>query len=195
LTKHARKFSEQFMARIILVTGGARSGKSRYAESLYEPTERVVYIATSRIEDEEMQARIQQHRRSRPQTWQTFEATDHLYQATEGEPQTLHYLLDCLSVLTANILFDLTRTYEKIPDELQKTVEDTVIHEIELLIQNIKAMDGCLVMVTNEVGSSIVPENHVARVYRDILGRVNQCIAALCSEVYLVTCGIPLRLK
>ncbi len=183
------------MTRIILVTGGARSGKSRSAESFYENTREVVYIATSRIEDDEMKERIQQHRLSRPKTWKTYEGTYNLYKATELYPHTSTYLLDCISVLTSNIMFDLTRTYERIPCEIQKTVEDTVVHEIEMLIQKITARDGCLVMVTNEVGASIVPENHVARVYRDILGRVNQRIAALCHEVYLITCGIPMRLK
>ena len=183
------------MARIILVTGGARSGKSRYAASFFDHHQQVVYMATSRIEDEEMQARVQQHQQSRPPTWKTFEGTYNLSQATEGERQTLHYLLDCVSVLTANIMFDLTRMYERIPLELQQKVEDTVVQELARLIRKITALDGWLVMVTNEVGCSIVPENHVARVYRDILGRVNQRLAALCSEVYLVTCGIPLRLK
>jgi adenosylcobinamide kinase/adenosylcobinamide-phosphate guanylyltransferase len=142
-----------------------------------------------------MQARVQQHQQSRPPTWKTFEGTYNLSQVTEKEPQMLHYLLDCVSVLTANIMFDLTRTYERIPLELQQKVEDTVVQELARLIQKITAKDGWLVMVTNEVGCSIVPENHVARVYRDILGRVNQRLAALCGEVYLVTCGIPLRLK
>ena len=183
------------MPRIILITGGARSGKSRYAISFFDHNQQVVYIATSRIEDEEMRERVQQHQQSRPPTWKTFEGTYNLDKATEGEYQVSHYLLDCVGVLTANIMFDLTRTYERIPLELQQKVEDTVVQELTRLIQKIIALDGWLVMVTNEVGSSIVPENHVARVYRDILGRVNQRLAALCNEVDLVTCGIPLQLK
>jgi adenosylcobinamide kinase/adenosylcobinamide-phosphate guanylyltransferase len=183
------------MVRIILVTGGARSGKSRYAASFFDHNQQVAYMATSRIEDEEMQSRVQQHQQSRSPAWKTFEGTYNLSQVTEEEPQMLHYLLDCVSVLTANIMFDMTGTSERIPLELQQKVEDTVVQELATLIQKITALDGWLVMVTNEVGCSIVPENHVARVYRDILGRVNQRLAALCIEVYLVTCGIPLRLK
>ncbi len=183
------------MPHIILVTGGARSGKSRYAASLFKHHQQVVYIATARIEDQEMQERAQQHQQTRPPMWKNFEGTYNLDKATEGEYQVSHYLLDCVSVLTANIMFDMTRMYERIPLELQQKVEDTIVQELAMLIQKITALDGWLVMVTNEVGCSIVPENHVARVYRDILGRVNQRLAALCGEVYLITCGIPLRLK
>jgi adenosylcobinamide kinase/adenosylcobinamide-phosphate guanylyltransferase len=184
--------SIETMARIILVTGGARSGKSQYAESFYAPEEDVVYIATSKIFDEEMRERVRLHQLSRPATWITFEGSYKLYKAMS---ETRHYLLDCISGLTSNIMFDLTSTYEKIPMDIQHQVERTVVNEIETLIKKIEKLDGTLVLVTNEVGSAIVPENHVARVYRDILGKVNQRVASLCHEVYLVVCGIPLKLK
>lgn len=183
------------MARIILVTGGARSGKSRYAESLLAEKQPVTYIAPARIEDAEMQERVRQHQCARPPGWKTFEGTYHLAQAVTGNDQTGDYLIDCLTVLTANIMFDSTHTVETISGELQQAVEDAVIEEIERFIRKVQACDSWLVMVTNEVGCAIVPENHVARVYRDILGRVNQRVAALCDEVYLVACGLPLRLK
>ena len=180
------------MARIILVTGGARSGKSQYAESFYAPEKDVVYIATSKIFDEEMRERVRLHQLSRPETWTTFEGSYKLYKAMS---EARHYLLDCISVLTSNIMFDLTSTYEKIPMDIQHQVERTVVNEIETLIKKVEKLDGTLVLVTNEVAYSIVPENHVARVYRDILGKVNQRVASLCHEVYLVVCGIPLKLK
>lgn len=180
------------MSRIILVTGGARSGKSSFAESLYSNKKDVVYIATSRVYDSEMEDRVKQHRLQRPQEWETFEGNYDLYNAV-GEMK--NYLLDCLTVLTSNIMFDITKDYERIPLEKQKETEDRVVAEVEGLIKKIIKTEGNLVMVTNEVGYSIVPENHVARVYRDIVGRVNQRIAAMASEVYIVACGIPLRLK
>ena len=97
-------------------------------------------------------------------------------------------------MLTSNIMFDITKDAERISRYAIK-VEKTVVKEISELIEAVKNIRGNLVMVTNEVGYSIVPENHIARVYRDIAGRVNQKIAEMCNEVYLVTCGIPLRLK
>ncbi len=181
------------MARIVLVTGGARSGKSAYAESLYHGKQQVTYLAPTRISDDEMRARIKLHRQRRPQTWQTVESSYDLAALVKKTGSTA-VLLDCLTILTSNILFDITKNCPTIPIELQQQVEQNVFQELEALIDYVKVIDGELVMVTNEVGCSIVPENHIARVYRDILGRVNQRIAALCDEVYLVTCGIPLRL-
>lgn len=180
------------MGRIILVTGGARSGKSTFAEEIYKDVKDVVYIATARVTDDEMRDRVLHHRKQRPEEWSTFEGNYNLKEAV-GESQ--NYLLDCITVLTSNIMFDITKDAEKISTEMQIEVEETVVKGISELIEAIKRINGNLVMVTNEVGDSIVPENHVARVYRDIAGRVNQKIAKMCNEVYLVTCGIPLRLK
>ena len=180
------------MSRIILVTGGARSGKSTYAESLYAGKNDVVYIATSRADDAEMRERIKRHQQSRSQEWDTFEGTYQLHNAIGSGK---HYLLDCLGVLTSNVMFDLTKNHDRISPESQTTVEEQVLAEIRQLIQAVKQINGTLVMVTNEVGYSVVPVNHLARVYRDILGRINQRIAALSDEVYLVACGLPLQLK
>jgi adenosylcobinamide kinase/adenosylcobinamide-phosphate guanylyltransferase len=181
--------------RIVFITGGARSGKSAYAESLYVGTSEVVYVATARITDGEMRERIKRHQQSRPSGWRTIEQTYDLHTVCEAGNTPLSVLLDCVGILTSNVMFDLTKEQERISLALQHKVEQVVIAEVEKLIQIVKEKNGSLVMVTNEVGDSIVPENHVARVYRDILGRLNQHIAALCDEVYLVTCGIPLRLK
>jgi len=177
---------------ITLVTGGARSGKSSFAESLLADKEDVVYMATSRIFDKEMEERIKLHRDSRPAIWRTFEGNYNLKEAI-GEEK--HYLLDCLTVLTSNIMFDITKDVEYIDYELQKRVEDNVLEEIKDLIQAVRAKDYNLVMVTNEVGYSVVPEHHISRVFRDIQGRINQRVAALSDEVYLVCCGIPVKIK
>jgi adenosylcobinamide kinase/adenosylcobinamide-phosphate guanylyltransferase len=181
--------------RTIFITGGARSGKSAYAESLYAATSEVIYLATARITDDEMRERVERHKRSRPSGWRTIEQTYDLHTVCKAEGGSSSVLLDCVCVLTSNIMLDLMEERERIPPALQHKIEQAVIAEIEKLIQTIQKKNGFLVMVTNEVGDSVVPENHLARVYRDILGRVNQHIAALCDEVYLVTCGIPLRLK
>lgn len=180
------------MGRIILVTGGARSGKSSFAESLFNGSKEVVYIATAKIYDEEMKQRVELHKKSRPSQWVTHEGS---YDIQKAVADKSNYILDCITVLASNIMFDITKGYEKIPFEKQEEVETKVVREVEALISKVKAINGILVMVTNEVGYSIVPDNHVSRVYRDIIGRVNQRIAKLSSEVYLVTCGIPRRIK
>lgn len=180
------------MRRIILVTGGARSGKSSFAESLFNGIKEVVYIATSKIEDEEMKQRVKLHKKSRPTEWITYEGN---YDIQKAVVDKNNYILDCITVLTSNIMFDITKDYEIIPFEKQEEIETKVISEIEALINKVKAINGDLVMVTNEVGYSIVPDNHVSRVYRDVIGRINQRIAKLSTEVYFVTCGIPRRIK
>ncbi|PID60897.1 bifunctional adenosylcobinamide kinase/adenosylcobinamide-phosphate guanylyltransferase [candidate division KSB3 bacterium] len=180
------------MARIICVTGGARSGKSRFAESFYAQIDDVVYIATCQPSDDEMRARVALHRRSRPASWKTFEGSHDLDRAVSTQK---HYLLDCLSLLCSNIMFKLSRNDERISPGRQQEIETLVLQELRRLISAIRDIQGMLLIVTNEVGLSIVPEHHISRVYRDILGRVNQAVAALCDEVYLVVCGIPVKIK
>ncbi len=180
------------MGKIVLVTGGARSGKSRFAESIFENKREVVYIATSRIVDEEMKDRVALHRQSRPQTWTTFEGCEQIAKAVCN---IQNYLLDCLTILSSNIMFDITKDADKISIDMQAKVEQVVMDEIQALINSVKKIGGNLVVVTNEVGCAIVPESHVGRVYRDIIGRVNQRTAALCDEVYFVVCGISQRIK
>jgi adenosylcobinamide kinase / adenosylcobinamide-phosphate guanylyltransferase len=180
------------MSKAILVTGGARSGKSSYAESLYKGVDSVVYIATCQAEDDERKRRIEHHRKSRPQIWTTYEGYYDLQRAVKDNKD---YLLDCVTLMVSNIMFDITKDYEQIPSYMEKQVEDRVEQEIRSLVSSVKAVNGNVVIVTNEVGYSIVPDNHIARVYRDIVGRVNQKIAALCDEVYLVCCGIPIKIK
>jgi adenosylcobinamide kinase/adenosylcobinamide-phosphate guanylyltransferase len=177
---------------IILVTGGARSGKSTFAESLYENNLDVVYIATSKIYDEEMEERIRLHKLSRPSRWRTYEGNYNLHNSIANEK---NYLLDCITVLTSNIMFDISKDTEYIDYELQKKIEDTVYNELNSFIRSINEKGYNLVMVTNEVGDSIVPEHHVSRVFRDIQGRINQRLAKISDEVYLVCCGIPVKIK
>lgn len=177
---------------IYLVTGGARSGKSSFAENLYKDKMDVVYIATSKVFDQEMESRVMQHRESRPDQWRTFEANYKLKQAIAGEE---NYLLDCITALTSNIMYDMSKDREYIDYDLQKEIEDKVIDELEDLIKNIKVKNYNLVLVTNELGDSIVPEDHISRIFRDSQGRINQRIASIADQVYLVCCGIPLKIK
>lgn len=177
---------------IYLVTGGARSGKSSFAESLYKGKKDTVYIATSKVYDKEMQERINIHKQSRPVEWRTYEGTYELENAVEKEK---HYLLDCITGLTSNIMFHISKDIDHIDINMQREIEDKVMFEIENLLNRVKTNDYDLVLVTNEVGSSIVPDHHVSRVFRDIQGRVNQRVALLSDQVYLVCCGIPVKIK
>lgn len=177
---------------IRLVTGGARSGKSKFAESLFVDYQDVCYIATARIEDAEMRQRVALHRAMRSSIWRTYEGTYDLAQAIGSER---HYLLDCLTVLTSNIMFDMAGEQERIDQNLMQQIEDRVMSEVFSLIHSVRDCKGKLTIVTNEVGMSIVPEHHISRVFRDIQGRVNQRVADLCDEVYLVVVGQKVRVK
>ncbi len=177
---------------ISLVTGGARSGKSTYGESLYKDLTDVVYIATAKIYDKEMEERVNLHRDSRPSQWRTFEGNYDLKNSLGSEK---NYFLDCITVLSSNILFDISKDKEYIDYEMQGQVEDKIITELKSLIDEINYRGYNLVIITNEVGDSIVPEHHISRVFRDIQGRVNQRIAAIADQVYLVCCGIPVKIK
>ena len=139
-----------------------------------------------------LEERIKLHRSSRPNQWRTFEAN---YNLTDAIGIEKNYLLDCITVLSSNVLFDQTEDIEYIDYHMQKKVEDTVINELTNLIKEINKNDYNLVLITNEVGDSIVPEHHLSRVFRDIQGRINQKIASIADQVYLVCCGIPVKIK
>ena len=177
---------------ITIVTGGARSGKSDFAESLYAHTDDVCYIATSIVADDEMENRVKLHRESRNQNWRTFEGYTDLHQALGTEA---NYLLDCMTILISNIMYDLSKDEEDLTADLIKKIEDKAYLEIANLIYEIREQNKNLVLVTNEVGSAIVPENKVARSYRDIVGRVNRRVAEICDRAYLIVMGYEVRLK
>lgn len=177
---------------IKLIIGGARSGKSSFAEAQYEGKTDVVYIATSRVEDEEMKQRVMNHQNSRPGCWRTWEGTYELERAVGSEK---YYLLDCITVLTSNIMFDLSGNLSEIDSKTKYLIEEKVTEVLSTLIAKINASSADLILVTNEVGCSIVPENPIARAYTDILGRVNQKLALSCDEVFALICGIPVKIK
>lgn len=177
---------------IRLITGGARSGKSRFATSLLEEKRDVVYIATAKVTDEEMKDRIAQHRKDRPSVWRTYEADMTLIEAVGEES---NYLLDCVTVYLSNVLFSYSEDSDRIPPDLQRKVEGDVLEQCRALIEAVRTKGGTLHLVTNEVGSSVVPEHALARAFRDMQGRVNQVLAQWSDEVYLVCCGIEVKIK
>ncbi|HAT7515448.1 TPA: bifunctional adenosylcobinamide kinase/adenosylcobinamide-phosphate guanylyltransferase [Kluyvera ascorbata] len=180
---------------MILVTGGARSGKSRHAETLLSGSPRVCYIATSRIFDAEMAERIQHHRDDRPAHWRTEERWQHLADIiTPHNDPAEAILLECITTLVTNILF-ASGDEQEIDNWDFTALESKVNVEIDALIAACKRCPSPVVLVTNEVGMGIVPENRLARHFRDIAGRVNQKLAQAADDVWLVVSGIGVKIK
>lgn len=180
---------------LILVTGGARSGKSRHAEALIADCPRVLYIATSQILDEEMAARIQHHRDGRPAHWRTAERWQHLDELITAQNQPEEgILLECITTMVTNLLFAFGG--ESDPECWDyAALEVEIDTEIRALIAACQRSPAKVVLVTNEVGMGIVPENRLARHFRDIAGRVNQQLAKAADEVWLVVSGIGVKIK
>jgi len=168
----------------ILITGGARSGKSQFAQKLaVEAGGKVLFIATAEAKDEDMRLRIEAHRESRPGGWKTLEAPlgiSEIIGQNIGEAEIV--VIDCITMLVANIL-------------LQGQGEEPVFKEIEALTGQMDELEATFVLVSNEVGLGLVPDNELGRRYRDCLGRANQILAQHADEVYLMVAGIPIRLK
>jgi adenosylcobinamide kinase / adenosylcobinamide-phosphate guanylyltransferase len=165
--------------QVTLVLGGARSGKSRFAEELAERSGPLrTYIATAEAFDGEMQSRIDQHKTRRGEGWQTIEAplalTDEL--AACGSPVVL---IDCLTLWISNLMFR----------------DRDVASEIDLLCAALVRVSGHVILVSNEVGMGIVPENALSRRFRDMQGLANQKVAAVADAVHFVAAGLPLTLK
>lgn len=176
---------------IILVTGGQRSGKSSFAESVLKNEESVAYIATARMTDEEMALRVKKHQEDRPRTWTSLERNYNLAHDIKEEAM----ILECVGTLVSNRLYDKTKDMEKIPPDLAKDIEDEIFEEVKALVDLAKNKDKKLVLVSNEVGLALTPMNNLARTYTDMLGRLNQGLAKLADEVYLVVAGIEVKIK
>ena len=168
------------MCLTILVTGGARSGKSSFAEKRTKQLgSSLMYIATSEIIDSEMEKRVAEHQARRGSEWQTLHAPLKLAEALSETDGKGPCLVDCLTIWLNNLIFHN---------------EDTVVATKEL-IKVLEKRSDPVVLVTNEVGSGIVPENALARRFRDEAGRMNQIISQVADEVYLSVSGIPLQIK
>ena len=178
-----------------LIVGGARGGKSRFAQELAEKTgEAVLFVATAEAGDEEMRQRIEKHRKSRPASWRTLEATSNLASRIGREIGGERVvLIDCITLLVSNILGGSSPRDGEQADE--GFIEEKVTAEIRELIEFIDQTDARFIIVSNEVGLGLVPANQLSRFYRDILGRANQLLAQHADEVYLMVCGLPMPLK
>lgn len=186
-----------YLGKLILVTGGARSGKSSFAEELIKGYGgNAIYIATAIAFDEEMKHRINKHRKQRPSHWETVEAYKDL-DALLGEKLNgkAACLLDCITIMVSNLMFEENLNWEYMNAEDLQQIEEKVRIEIEKFLNFVRGASIPFVAVTNEIGMGIVPENALARIFRDIAGRINQLLAKSADEVYLCVSGIPVKIK
>lgn len=178
------------MGQITLITGGSRSGKSAFAQNLAEQQDGDrLFLATCPVTDDEMAARIRRHVEDRQLGgWTTVEEQIDIAGQLIDSPDYEVILVDCLTLWVNNLMY---RAYQ----ENRKLSEDIITNETGDIVAAASKHPGEVIFVTNEVGSGIVPENESARLYRDLVGRCNQTIAAASDRVYLVSCGIPVQIK
>lgn len=173
------------MAKIVYITGGARSGKSNYAQQLAERQRgKLLYIAPARVEDAEMAARIESHQEARGDRWQLLEEplwlVEKLPDAAAGKGALL---FDCVTLWLSNLFFHF------------KEKQGPILAEVDRLVELGWQLEEPFYLVSNELGSGIVPDNPLARKFRDLAGIVNQRLAAASDEAWLVVSGLPVQLK
>ena len=174
------------MPQLILISGGARSGKSRFAVQLASnlASSSVVFIATAPLyEDPEMRERIALHKKSRPSWWQTIEEEEDVASCLLkfSSPERI-FIVDCLTLLVSNLL-------------LKNREERDILAQVEQIAQTGKRFNKATIVVSNEVGWGVVPPTELGRKFRDIAGKANQVIANYSDKVWLMVCGIPHKIK
>lgn len=183
------------MGNLIYITGGARSGKSTFAENLaLEKKEQVIYIATLKFIDEEMRYRIEKHRERRAENYKIFETYKDFSNVFKNlKNETI--LLDCITNMVNNFMFEEDSELDNISSLQSEVIEKNINIHINSLIKEIKRHKGTSILVSNELGMGLVPNNALGRYFRDIAGRINQQIAKEADEVYFVVSGIPMKIK
>ena len=191
------------MGKLTLILGGARSGKSTFAEkrAMEVGGDNVLYVATSETKDEEMEERVEKHRAERSPAWKTVEAPRNVAQAIRGaRSEAPVVLLDCMTFLVANHLMDAAAPEDDpfdapSADPFDLEIEANVVAEVQALVEYVQKADVELLVVSNEVGLGVVPPYELGRAYRDILGRANQILAQHADEVQLLVAGILIKVK
>lgn len=185
--------------QIILVTGGARSGKSEFAEQLVQKKADLIkgvhsgvvaYVATAEAKDHEMQERIEIHQKRRPSNWKTYElGSQGIEVFREAISACSVVLFDCLTMFVANQLFAYSNQLSR------QERQQAILADVDKLMFEVNQSSSIIVFVTNELGLGIVPDNALAREYRDLVGLVNQKVAQAAEEVFFVASGISLPIK
>lgn len=173
------------MARFVFITGGARSGKSAFAQRLAEECDGpLLYVATAGVHDAEMAERVEKHRAARGDRWSLLEEPlDLAGRLPDSASGHGGILLDCVTLWVTNLYFHHGEDAEKVLKEIGRFA--ALMHSIEVP----------LFLVSNEIGMGVVPENRLARAFRDLAGEANQILAAVANEAWLVASGLPVRLK
>lgn len=184
------------LGKIILILGGARSGKSSFAEkaALKIGNDNVTYLATAEALDDEMKERITHHQSRRPDSWNTVEEPLKISKALKKIEDNQTVLIDCITLLVTNMIleFDNSKQWRGLEDDYKK--EEHILNEIENIIKTAKEKQLNLILVSNIVGLGLVPEYKLGRLFRDISGRVNQYLAKKSDKVFLTVAGIPVEL-
>ena len=178
-------------SKLILITGGARSGKSAFAERLAAQGKRVLFVATAEALDDDMARRIAAHRSSRPDDWETLEEPRSLPEAIRRKAAGADspydtIIVDCLTIWVSNLL---------LLHEGNADAEARIVEAAKKLLDVRASSDASWIVVTNEVGLGVVPSSSLGRTYRDVLGRVNSLVASRADKVYLMAAGLALDLK
>lgn len=170
------------MKKLIFIIGGARSGKSSFAlEVAKKEGGKVAFIATCEPKDKEMKKRIALHKAARPKSWTTFEVPCDMDPLLKNfDPSFKTILIDCLTLWVSNLV-------------LKNTAQEAIETKALKMLACLKKTNA--IIVSNEVGLGIVPDNELARLFRDIAGRINQIVARQADEVYFMISGIPLKIK
>lgn len=172
------------MGEITFILGGGRSGKSQFAIKLARSyTKSVVFVATASFQDREMRERIKLHRENRPSHWKTIEEPKSLVSLFKNLPKKIDLIIiDCLTIFISNLLLD-------------KRSDSYIENEVILILKMLKKSKFDSILISNEVGLGIVPDNPLARKFRDLAGRINQRLADMSDKVYFIISGLPIKIK
>jgi len=190
--------------KFILILGGARSGKSSYAQNLTKRLgKKVLFVATGESLDQEMTSRIEEHKKRRPRNWRTLEIATKVGIKLQAQIKDADVvLLECLTLLVSNVIlspslchFEGAQRSKNLKEIRSAKAEKQVMAEMEDLLDCIDKYGGNFVVVSNEVGLGLVPDNKLGRIYRDLLGKANHLLAQHASEVYFMVSGIPVKIK
>lgn len=182
------------MSKIVLITGGTRSGKSSFGEKLLKDSDDVLYIATSKVFDIEMAERVRLHKERRNPKWETYEGYKGISKVIESTEKS-KIMLECVGTMVTNLMFDTYEDFEGVSKEDVRVMENEILKEFTHIIEAVKNYNKELILITNEVGLGLVSEYKLGRIFTDILGRINQKLGEVSDQVYLTACGIPLKLK